>query len=372
MLGSPTPTSGNARLEGLIEPHFACLIYGCCFHAVDSSTLLDHYNYGVDSHVHLLRQAIAKNCMQQDGIASGDNGETICSAKKPMEDFKMSKTIHGDEDKESYSGSTHVDWAGLDFAGCEENTHAAMSILPSVSAPSVDLTPTSQESEESIDQAPSQSDRAFICSHEGCDKAFKRPFDHKRHQLKHQYPPYHCLAHGCPRKGKNGFYRRDKLESHQKNRHGLPVKEVSWGYSLPFQTEIHATPCLINGIPYNQRQAFSWGLEKQALGRVGEYRHPIYHCLMPGCHWKHVFGFLASWWLNEHQFETHKDLGSELPWGYHVPEASEIQIGEGEVPHWGSERALAIGRALDDSNGWWKGNYSQSNDSTPTQQSDSI
>ncbi|KAF1995207.1 hypothetical protein P154DRAFT_624203 [Amniculicola lignicola CBS 123094] len=57
------------------------------------------------------------------------------------------------------------------------------------------------------------------CSHEGCkSKSFGRIYELNRHMKKHQQDgsqrKYDCPAVGCPRTGKLGFYRLDKLQDH--------------------------------------------------------------------------------------------------------------------------------------------------------------
>jgi hypothetical protein len=56
-----------------------------------------------------------------------------------------------------------------------------------------------------------------------CHLTFKRPSDLKRHEGMH-FPEqriFHCKQLGCERKGRKGFYRRDKLRTHQRHVHGL-------------------------------------------------------------------------------------------------------------------------------------------------------
>lgn len=64
----------------------------------------------------------------------------------------------------------------------------------------------------------SQSDR-LPCNR--CTKTFMREGDLRRHYKKH-FPSqriFHCFVGGCGRNGAKGFYRRDKLANHQRNRH---------------------------------------------------------------------------------------------------------------------------------------------------------
>ena len=86
-------------------------------------------------------------------------------------------------------------------------------------------------------QEPIEAENArkkFICQEEGCSSRFKRRSDLERHQKKHQPPIYHCLERGCRYHHAHGFYRRDKLTSHQTTKHGLGLKDhVYWGFSQP-------------------------------------------------------------------------------------------------------------------------------------------
>jgi hypothetical protein len=56
-----------------------------------------------------------------------------------------------------------------------------------------------------------------------CHSTFKRPSDLKRHEGVHfpEQRKYHCKQSGCERKGQKGFYRRDKLRTHERQVHGL-------------------------------------------------------------------------------------------------------------------------------------------------------
>jgi hypothetical protein len=60
------------------------------------------------------------------------------------------------------------------------------------------------------------------CSYPGCTQTFAHQADMLRHARKHASPKFDCDYPGCPYKGKRGFYRKDKLMSHQRNRHGVP------------------------------------------------------------------------------------------------------------------------------------------------------
>lgn len=50
-----------------------------------------------------------------------------------------------------------------------------------------------------------------------CNRAFRRPSDRDRHAQTHNpnAPRHSCPFHGCPRAGRDGFLRRDKLTQHQ-------------------------------------------------------------------------------------------------------------------------------------------------------------
>ena len=65
-------------------------------------------------------------------------------------------------------------------------------------------------------------DRQFACTIANCDRTFTRSGDLERHMRKHQpgSTQFHCWESGCNRNGVNGFYRRDKLASHQKRHRG--------------------------------------------------------------------------------------------------------------------------------------------------------
>ncbi|KAF2790726.1 hypothetical protein K505DRAFT_377320 [Melanomma pulvis-pyrius CBS 109.77] len=57
----------------------------------------------------------------------------------------------------------------------------------------------------------------FKCDFRGCkSKPCATAGDLRRHKRKHDDTKerYSCMAHDCPRKGKNGFYREDKLTDH--------------------------------------------------------------------------------------------------------------------------------------------------------------
>jgi uncharacterized Zn-finger protein len=56
-----------------------------------------------------------------------------------------------------------------------------------------------------------------------CPRAFNRKSDLRRHFKRHfsSQAVFDCNVTGCDRNGGNGFYRRDKLADHLKQRHGL-------------------------------------------------------------------------------------------------------------------------------------------------------
>jgi hypothetical protein len=56
-----------------------------------------------------------------------------------------------------------------------------------------------------------------------CPSVFKRAGDLKRHQGVHLPRNFHCRQSGCRRKGRNGFYRRDKLRAHMRQAHGMDL-----------------------------------------------------------------------------------------------------------------------------------------------------
>ena len=73
--------------------------------------------------------------------------------------------------------------------------------------------------------------KAYVCPQEGCSASFKRAYDLTRHKKKHQPPTLHCLEPGCRFHHAHGFYRLDKLVSHQKAKHNLSLKPARWGFS---------------------------------------------------------------------------------------------------------------------------------------------
>ena len=67
-------------------------------------------------------------------------------------------------------------------------------------------------------------DRTYICL--VCSKAnFTWPDEFRRHMRKHVPGPrpYECPELGCSCKGELGFYRKDKLTDHLRNRHGRDI-----------------------------------------------------------------------------------------------------------------------------------------------------
>ena len=77
-----------------------------------------------------------------------------------------------------------------------------------------------QSSDAALDPLPQ--DARHICPQPDCMKSFHRASDLKRHSLKHEESkPFNCEVHGCKYNGERGFYRRDKLLSHQRNVHGM-------------------------------------------------------------------------------------------------------------------------------------------------------
>lgn len=92
------------------------------------------------------------------------------------------------------------------YASSSSSTNLTTATSPSTSA----TTP-------SIDSSPG----GHFCPI--CYSAFKRPGDLKRHEGVHfpEQRKYHCKQSGCERKGRKGFYRRDKLRTHERQVHGL-------------------------------------------------------------------------------------------------------------------------------------------------------
>lgn len=91
------------------------------------------------------------------------------------------------------------------------------------------LPPSSQESSVSTTTAASPNTQATTPSSTNsfsdrpfcniCRATFKRVGDLKRHEGVHLPKRFHCKQLGCDRKGRNGFYRRDKLRAHERQVH---------------------------------------------------------------------------------------------------------------------------------------------------------
>lgn len=97
--------------------------------------------------------------------------------------------------------------------------------------------------------------KTHVCATEGCRLSFKRRSDLRRHEKKHDSPIWHCLEHGCRFRGQHGFYRLDKLTSHQTNKHGLGLKHVRWGCSSATEspTRIIEVPLSLAGLKSTDR-----------------------------------------------------------------------------------------------------------------------
>jgi hypothetical protein len=76
---------------------------------------------------------------------------------------------------------------------------------------------TSATTPSIVDSSP---DGHFCCL---CHSTFKRLSDLKRHEGVHfpEQRKYHCKQSGCERKGRKGFYTRDKLRMHERQVHRL-------------------------------------------------------------------------------------------------------------------------------------------------------
>ena len=110
--------------------------------------------------------------------------------------------------------------------------------------------------------APGSTDttRPHKCKHEGCTMAFGRRSDMVRHAKKHDRPTLHCLARGCPYRNAKGFYRWDKLEGHQRTKHGLGIKDVPWGYIATNMDEIEVVPCSMDKLSAGARSNVKYNL----------------------------------------------------------------------------------------------------------------
>ena len=91
--------------------------------------------------------------------------------------------------------------------------------MPNFSSPALDSLGPLPTSEQNT--ASRQEDHQRTCSYSGCGKHFRRSADLRRHERKHGSMSWHCEVDGCKYRGENGFYRRDKLLSHQRARHGM-------------------------------------------------------------------------------------------------------------------------------------------------------
>ncbi|KAL9118152.1 MAG: hypothetical protein Q9187_005307 [Circinaria calcarea] len=71
--------------------------------------------------------------------------------------------------------------------------------------------------------ATKASNDRFACLHPGCVRSSSRSSDLQRHMRKHDTSTklFNCNVKGCKYNGAKGFYRRDKLVSHQRKRHGM-------------------------------------------------------------------------------------------------------------------------------------------------------
>ncbi|KAF8847986.1 hypothetical protein BDZ45DRAFT_754330 [Acephala macrosclerotiorum] len=105
------------------------------------------------------------------------------------------------------------------FRSSQERSFSSASSSSSFSSnPTTATSPsTSATTPNTIDSSP----EGHLCRL--CHATFKRPSDLKRHEGVH-FPEqwkYHCKEPWCERKGRKGFYRRDKLRMHERQVHGL-------------------------------------------------------------------------------------------------------------------------------------------------------
>lgn len=145
-----------------------------------------------------------------------------------------SDSVHKDPEDAPGANESSQEW---NFSESFESTsHFQVSRQePSFSSNDYDsldsLPPSSQESSVSTTTAASPNTQATTPSSTNsfsdrpfcniCRATFKRVGDLKRHEGVHLPKRFHCKQLGCDRKGRNGFYRRDKLRAHEKQVHGV-------------------------------------------------------------------------------------------------------------------------------------------------------
>ena len=99
-----------------------------------------------------------------------------------------------------------------------DNTAEVSSSLQVPSIAGQDLTSNDPLAYVPLLQVPTTNAGDFACTHLGCDKKFTRRPDMLRHAKVHDpnARKFDCSFAGCPRKGRHGFPRSDKLLAHER------------------------------------------------------------------------------------------------------------------------------------------------------------
>jgi hypothetical protein len=113
--------------------------------------------------------------------------------------------------------SNEFNFSNIAPRSSHERSFSSASSSPTSNLTAVTSPSTSATTPSIIDSSPD----GHLCRI--CHSTFTRPSDLKRHEGVH-FPEqriYHCKQLGCERKGRKGFYRRDKLKMHERTVHGL-------------------------------------------------------------------------------------------------------------------------------------------------------
>ncbi|OJJ48695.1 hypothetical protein ASPZODRAFT_130807 [Penicilliopsis zonata CBS 506.65] len=98
---------------------------------------------------------------------------------------------------------------------------ADLLLLPSSSSPS-SVSYLAEAADLPPGPSSSKPPKPYTCT--TCGRSFTRSADQKRHQSSVHYPVYQdCPIEDCPRKGINGFPRRDHLMEHIRSFHNIDV-----------------------------------------------------------------------------------------------------------------------------------------------------